>query len=36
MEYTYYDIKADEEITKTITDIPKYGNDINQIIMLDV
>ncbi|MEW6608665.1 MAG: hypothetical protein AB1414_14670 [bacterium] len=34
MEYTYYDVNKKEEVTKTISNIPRYGNDINQIIML--
>ncbi|MEW6618763.1 MAG: hypothetical protein AB1422_05365 [bacterium] len=38
MEYTYYPagVKREERFkkTKTISNIPRYGNDINQIIML--
>ncbi|MEW6609054.1 MAG: alpha/beta fold hydrolase [bacterium] len=34
MKYKYYDLQAKRYITKTISDIPRYGNDVGQIIML--
>ncbi|MEW6609262.1 MAG: hypothetical protein AB1414_17765, partial [bacterium] len=34
MEYTYYDIKKKKRVDKTIDNIPRYGNDVNQIIMM--